>query len=338
MSNKPNSLRNSVIDNLKALGIFLVVLGHAPGIPLWLINLIYSFHMPFFFFISGYLLSRDRLLQESWRSWIWYSVHKLLLPWLLFYLISWGYQVLASVTRGDSLAGLLGTTPVLDFLTGTSASMSVNLVLWFFPALFVTSAVFRGLYRQLPETNIWVVATFLALIWLYVSSMLEARWLWSADTVPVALFFYTLGYAMVIKGKKVERHLLLYKHPLWGGAWLCGLVLLVALNGRVDLNGLSWGKWPLLYMPTACWGIAGLWWCAAHMPASRLATWFAQNSLIIFPLHPLFFGVITGVCILILRFPEGFQYSTPVAGLVYIVLALLLSYPAAWILRRLLPR
>lgn len=338
MASTPNSLRNPMVDNLKALGIVMVVLGHAPGIPSWLIDLIYSFHMPLFFFISGYLLNHDRLLQESWRSWILRNFRGLLIPWFVFYLISWGYQILAALTRHDSLVGLLDTTLVFDFLTGTSASMSVNLVLWFFPALLVTSAVFRALYRQLSGTNILVVTTVLAFIWVYLSSQLEARWIWSADCVPVALCFYSFGHVMATQGVRVERHLLLHKHPLWGGAWLAVLLVLVALNGRVDLNGMNWGKWPILYLPTAYWGIFTLWWCAVHIPASRLATWLSRNSLIIFPLHPLFFGVITGVGILFLRLPDGFQYNTSVSGLVYVVLALLLSYPAAWFLRPLLSR
>lgn len=49
------------IDRLKGFGIFLVVLGHliqsnvTDGVGNNLFNIIYSFHMPFFFFLSGYV-------------------------------------------------------------------------------------------------------------------------------------------------------------------------------------------------------------------------------------------------------------------------------------------
>ena len=52
--------RSEVIDLCKAWGMILVVWGHSAGIPVVLSTLIYSFHMPLFFFISGYLLKTSR--------------------------------------------------------------------------------------------------------------------------------------------------------------------------------------------------------------------------------------------------------------------------------------
>ena len=52
--------RDSYFDNLKTILIFLVVLGHFTNlnnsVPLMgaINNVIYSFHMPIFIFISGY--------------------------------------------------------------------------------------------------------------------------------------------------------------------------------------------------------------------------------------------------------------------------------------------
>ena len=44
--------RIEIIDQLKALGMFLVILGHVPK-PGHIGSLIYAFHMPFFFILSG---------------------------------------------------------------------------------------------------------------------------------------------------------------------------------------------------------------------------------------------------------------------------------------------
>ena len=49
--------RLTYIDTMKAIGIALIVFGHAPGLDASLKAFIYSFHMPLFFFISGVLLS-----------------------------------------------------------------------------------------------------------------------------------------------------------------------------------------------------------------------------------------------------------------------------------------
>lgn len=76
--------RNKSIDTLKGLLIFTVVLGHVllgaiDGNPLR--YLIYSFHMPVFFFISGYLLNIEKMKQTSIRDIVKKYWHRMLKPW-----------------------------------------------------------------------------------------------------------------------------------------------------------------------------------------------------------------------------------------------------------------
>lgn len=51
--------RNTVIDIMKGIGIILMVVGHA-GCPTFLYKFIYTFHMPLFFMISGWLISGNK--------------------------------------------------------------------------------------------------------------------------------------------------------------------------------------------------------------------------------------------------------------------------------------
>lgn len=53
-------LRNDKIDMFRCLGILLVVLGHTQGLPSEIHRYIYSFHMPAFFVLSGYLFNIDK--------------------------------------------------------------------------------------------------------------------------------------------------------------------------------------------------------------------------------------------------------------------------------------
>jgi fucose 4-O-acetylase-like acetyltransferase len=50
-----DSLRLHYIDIAKGIGIILVVVGHT-STPLYLHNIIYQFHMPLFFILSGLFL------------------------------------------------------------------------------------------------------------------------------------------------------------------------------------------------------------------------------------------------------------------------------------------
>ncbi len=92
---KSLSKRNPKIDFLKGLLILLVIAGHLlngsirSSLPRYLI---YSFHMPLFIALTGYLIRPEGLLSLSFSALIRKYFHRLLLPWLLalqiFYLIN----------------------------------------------------------------------------------------------------------------------------------------------------------------------------------------------------------------------------------------------------------
>ena len=55
--------QNDAISIAKGLGIILMVIGHA-GCPSWMFYFIYLFHMPLFFFLSGYCF-KDKYLDDK---------------------------------------------------------------------------------------------------------------------------------------------------------------------------------------------------------------------------------------------------------------------------------
>ncbi|MBT2153199.1 acyltransferase family protein [Pseudoalteromonas tetraodonis] len=79
--------RINYIDTMKAMGITLVVLGHAAWLNENIYTLIYSFHMPLFF-LSGYLASSKREVKQSLIK----LFQRLILPFTFFFLIYFGYH------------------------------------------------------------------------------------------------------------------------------------------------------------------------------------------------------------------------------------------------------
>lgn len=76
------SQRNQIIDHAKGIAIILMVIGHCYSRENRILELIYGFHMPFFFAVSGILYS------EKWRDHVsfnfWRSCSRLLIPYLIF--------------------------------------------------------------------------------------------------------------------------------------------------------------------------------------------------------------------------------------------------------------
>ncbi|MDE2429225.1 MAG: acyltransferase family protein, partial [Burkholderiales bacterium] len=131
------SERNPTIDIAKGLGIILVVLGHN-----WIVahehgelfRVIFSFHMPLFFFLSGVVLKGS----DSFRQFAFHRADTLLKPYLLV-LSTWGLAriVLASVPIVPYFLGLLyGTGYTIEWVP-----------LWYLPHLFIALLVSWCLLR-----------------------------------------------------------------------------------------------------------------------------------------------------------------------------------------------
>lgn len=86
MSKENNSVRIGFIDVFKGLGILLVIIHHCTNVAggYTLGKFILSFHMPLFFFASGYLYSR----KTNWSSFFASKVKGLILPLILYSIIN----------------------------------------------------------------------------------------------------------------------------------------------------------------------------------------------------------------------------------------------------------
>lgn len=78
-------MREIWADNAKAIGIFLMVLGHNALANDGVFDFIYSFHMPLFFILSGYFSSAK---QELFLPYLKKNVKALLVPYVVFYLLT----------------------------------------------------------------------------------------------------------------------------------------------------------------------------------------------------------------------------------------------------------
>lgn len=144
------------IDNLKGFGILLVVIGHTvprEGLGQW----IYAFHMPLFFFISGFLLSKkmEKGYVVEMRKDLMALTYRLLFPfyfwnalvWLLTLLYAWFinkddliivWDNLIKLPIGGGCKGLMHDTGLSVFPT------------WFLPSLFCSSCLSYFIIKFTP--------------------------------------------------------------------------------------------------------------------------------------------------------------------------------------------
>lgn len=328
------SQRSSLIDICKAIGIVLVVWGHSPGISDFFGDLLYSFHMPLFFFISGYLLKTERLehgLVTQARE----LARSLLRPYVLFFVISLVYWI---ATRNiGSRVGKFGDLTVSDAMvsmaSGLSADLFVNMALWFFPCMFVTQLLYRVAWKLVPSDR-WLAlgSSVFAAVLMAATLPWSTRLPWGLDIAWVALVFFSVGrcarpgsalaqYVVALSGRG-QLPILLVVVLVWLGSALS--------QGRVDFALARFGsRWPI-YFVAAFSGIAVVFAVASRLRATLVVQWLAHNTLIIFPLHALFINLGSGLA----KMLGVAGHYDQLASLLFTLWAIACTVPAAFLLKR----
>ena len=150
--------RIEFLDAAKGIGILFVVLGHNhikleyPAI----YQVIYSFHMPFFFLISGMFFKTDYGFVELARR----RFNSLLKPFLAYMVIV--YTASIFFTKVD-LPTILGRVMKALYAGPTTLEW---IPMWFLPHLFLVNLLafllIKFVYNRLP--HLWMRALFLLLI------------------------------------------------------------------------------------------------------------------------------------------------------------------------------
>lgn len=134
-------MRNPAIDIMKAIGIFLVIVGHnSSGI---LNNYIYSFHMPMFFIIAGYLWREKNIGVSLLRD-----CKRLILPYVAYFVI---FAIARYIYTGVTVSRVMQTTVMICWASCHRIEIFGHHIqgvgaLWFLPALFVCKNIFNAIH------------------------------------------------------------------------------------------------------------------------------------------------------------------------------------------------
>ena len=168
------------IDIAKGIGIVLVVLGHALayGCPNRLFTMIYAFHMPLFFFLSGFVFKP----KNSVFDFVLGKIKSLLLPLVFFQFADNVIFYILKVAGKESCYGLVNFGG-----------------LWFITTLFYVSCLYYMIGEVALRNNKHrnIVLFFISLVSL-VLGLKFAKCMVNMPNIPiattaVAIFFYAIG-------------------------------------------------------------------------------------------------------------------------------------------------
>lgn len=284
------------IDTAKGIGIFFVVLGHALPDGHLTATVIWTFHMPLFFFLSGLTI---RPWGAGPRGSFLRSLKNLAIPYLFFSVVAivlW--QALhcsiatlqhCNILPWDSSSSWVNLLGQMAYgVAGPDQKMGYDVPLWFFTCLFSIRLLFALVTAFARKLR--TVAMVVALVALFAHLVVfpHVRTLpWNMDVALVGLLFYTAGFIFSQKLITESGTATVATGRSRAVYFVIALALIATaafLNGRVDMNGREFGNFVVFYAGA----FAGIY--AAIVlagPLSRFA-WIGalgRASIVIFPLH-----------------------------------------------------
>jgi acyltransferase len=311
------------LDWLRALGILLVVYGHSMSTGETVHAIIYAFHIPLFFFASGFLLS-PRRVGGTFSEFAGAIARTLVWPYLVFAIICYGCWLLVLRRFGaDAASPVPWWQPLVAILYGSGSrdDLLQPVVLWFFPCLVTAQLLLWPLARLRWPLNLVLLAGF-TVTGLLVGDLILP---WELESALVAVSFLWAGF--VFANNERIRAWTENLHPLAAAIGLGLATYLSLLNDPVDMRISHFGK-PWLFFIVAFLHILCLYALACRLPPNAWTRNISASTLVIFPLHLFGFSALAAVYVYVFHLPLSFRQEPAVGAIASLLLVIVLTVAA----------
>jgi len=305
--------------------------------------IVYAFHIPLFFFLSGLVFSRDRY--ASFHEFLLRRIKGLLVPYVVYSFITWViWAVFAYVsnTHVDSYWKPLLQTIIAQ---GSDGYLVHNVPLWFVTCLFLVEIAYFFLSR-LKDWIVIVLCILSAILGFvlvnYVDFFDFTTLPWSVEVALMAIPFYALGN-MTLKHIGHSKLMDWVKsHSLKTSIIVIASSIVVYVgaryNGSASMGHAYLGENPIVFYFTAFCGIvAFLCICiiVSLLPENDFMgyiKWFGKNSFRVMAIHNPIKGVVVLSVAKVFSVSSGTINANVGYALLSFVLTAIASTIAVWLI------
>lgn len=280
------------VDIAKGLGLVLVFWGHilygGSGIASRINHLIYSFHMPMYFILSGYVLRPD---DKSPQEYARLKFTRILLPALLFYIAT--MPIYFTKILHDGQYSLYDVVMTVFYVRGECA---YNDPIWFFISMYtvlLSSKIIRLASMNATSKLKFSFAVFIIAVMLH---HYHIRWfsLFGLDKALLGLGFYSFGAYMRTAGFIPEKINIPICVLLFIGWFGFGYIL----NPKISMYAFVSGGNMIYFILSGCMGSLLFFKIASKLTMIPAAYRLAKSTTIVVCSHYIFvtsFGIMAGV-------------------------------------------
>ena len=221
------------IDTAKFIGIFCIYLGHFGNSAGRSYPFVFIFHVPLFFFLSGYLEYIFCTKKNSTKPFITYTVKcikKILLPMYLFSIASLALRCLADRSLSAIYLNwkfiLMGNVRNTFFASG----------LWFLSCLFVIKLLFTFIKKLFykPWQLLLISTVFSICIHITITALAQPQWFFNIDSALFYMFYFALGYCLPVVEQKWKTITFTYKTAVKYVVAILLLIYSIGLYFNID--------------------------------------------------------------------------------------------------------
>jgi len=311
-----NNNRNNLFSIAKGIGIILMVMGHC-GAPDIFVKFIYLFHMPLFFFCSGYFLkdiNKTSTLFLTYKKKI-KGIYVKFVIWSLIFLalhnIFYHLNIYNDVILFQGQPSYLYTLP--DYIKkSTKIILSMNeheqLVrsFWFLKQLFIASILTTTILYITNKLSSFKHTNLIILVLLFALSIISKIYCWTIPAIwDISLVF--LSSSFFLSGKVFREYCILDSLPNFWVSTSCIFLLTIALFTLPWTNMLEYTS--LTIMPFSIASFSGIILTLSisrkfeEYKIKKIFYYLGQNTMVIFVLHMLSFKIVNLIKIAIFNWP-----------------------------------
>lgn len=329
--------RFEYIDIAKGIGILLVVWAHILLVGVSH-RVIYAFHMPLFFLISGMLFKRDKF--HNFGDFLKRRAKRLLVPFVVYSVVTWAIWAIFRFIRHDAVVSYWDPLLQTVIAKGSGAYMVHNSALWFIPCLFVTEIIYFA-FSKLSDIFKLSVSICCAALSFILGHYFENDWWfllpWNFDAALIAVLFYCIGNIFssnISNAKIIELTKTHIKSAICLVLMLSGALYWSAMEfGECSMGSSSYNCNGVIFVIRAVIGIAACLLISVFISFISTKNIFKKylvhegiSSLDIMSIHiPIKGVVIMGMAVLIHRSGDDISTSVIYSGIAFLITMLIVD-------------
>lgn len=322
------------IDIAKAIGIILIVLGHVSENGR-ITKFVYSFHVPLFFIISGYLYKQESKEIMFLKK----KIKTIIVPYLAFGLLSFVYWFL--IERNFREQNVNPLVPFCNLFIAQAGEYNfiTNSALWFLPCLFCTEIIFDLLKRVLRKDNILFIGVLTICIIGCIYNELNLISLpLELNTAFIAIGFYFCGYLW--KNKAEDLFKLKIKKR-----WISVMLIIICLIMVVIISEINQGIYMYdeiynNYFLAYIGGILGtflVYMISNLIARNKILEFIGQNTLIIMCIHEPIKRIFIEIIHIISKIPIEILRTNIISIFIITAILMIILFPLIILVNRFFP-